>query len=506
MDDGNYFIWQTDSLFSQVRVQRFGASGQLATNWPGTGVTVAGDPSWDYLYLWAGPVPDGSEGVWFAHFAGPPRDPPASEAEVFVQRLDGLGDPMPGFPYGGINVCTALGVQAQPALCRDGADGVFVAWCDARSCPGTPDPDLQYCYDIYLQRLTGVGTPALGWPVNGLPVCVDPTVQQAPQVVPDGAGGVYVAWEISGPQGPSLYAQHVLADGSLAPGWPVGGKRLFAADAYADNMVVASDQLGGLFVAGSLYLASGFRVYLQHVTADGHFDGPWGANGLPLVSPLLNQSEDDAELAESLPGSVIVAWNGSGARASRVTLEGIVATTVSLVAHEASVERVALTWRAGGDALASATVERRRENEDRRVQASLAPDGTGALRYEDRAVTPGTRYAYRLTWAEAGGLRHTSETWVEVPLAARFALAGASPNPAPRAALRVAYSLAEPGAARLELLDVQGRSVAHREITAAGPGAHLEGFPEVGALRPGLYWLRLTQGENRATKRVVLAD
>jgi len=510
-DGGTFFIWQTDSVFARIRVQRFDAKGRIAAGWPAIGVTVAGDPAFGHLYLWAGAVADGANGAWFAHFEGPPTTPPAFEADVFVQRLDGLGEPMPGFPYGGINVCTAPGVQAQPALCRDGADGVFVAWCDARSCPGTPDPELQYCYDIYLQRLTGTGVPAAGWPANGLPVCVDPTVQQAPQVVPDGSGGVYVAWEISGPQGWSIHAQHVLADGSLAPGWPVGGKRMFAADAYADNMAVASDQLGGLFVAGSLYLASGFRVYLQHVTADGQFDGPWGAAGLPLVSPLLNQSEDDAELAESLPGSVIVAWNDSRsglkeAYASRVTLEGIVATTVSLVAQEASAERVMLTWRTGGDALAAAVVERRSDGEDWRVLASLAPDGTGMLRYEDRDVVPGARYAYRLTWVEGGMLRHTAEAWVEVPLATRFALAGATPNPAPRAALRVAYSLAESGAATLTLFDAQGRVVAHRDIAAAEPGAYVEGFAEARALRPGLYWWRLTQGAHGATARVVLVE
>jgi hypothetical protein len=426
-------------------------------------------------------------------------------------RVDGLGDPAPGFPYGGVNVCGALGVQAQPALCRDGTDGVFVAWCDARSCPGAPDPDLQYCYDIYLQRLGGAGTPAPGWPVDGLPVCVDPEVQQAPQVVPDGSGGVFVAWEIAGPQGWSIHAQHVLADGSLAPGWPVGGKRMFAADAYCDNMAVASDQLGGLFVAGSLYLASGFRVYVQHVSGDGQFDGPWGAAGLPVVSPLLNQSEDDAELAESLPGSVIVTWNGSRsgtdeAYASRITLDGVVATAVSLVSEEVTADRVALAWSTGGDALASATLERRTEDAAWRALASLSPDGTGTLRYEDRDVVPGVRYGYRLAWSDASGAQRSAETWVEVPLAARFALAGALPNPSPRTALSVGYSLPERAAARLELFDAQGRVRAVRDLGAADPGAHVEPFAEARALRPGLYWLRLTQGSRSATARVVLVD
>lgn len=511
-DNGNFFIWQVDSVFDRIRVQRFDASGQLAPNWPGVGVTVAGDASWDYLYLGGGLVPVDGDGAWFSYYAGPPSNPPSSQADVFVQHLDGVGNPRPGFPYGGINVCSAPGVQAQPALCRDGGNGVFVAWCDARSCPGMPDPDLQYCYDIYLQRLTGAGTPAPGWPANGLPVCVDPDVQQAPQVVPDGLGGVFVAWEIAGPQGPSLYAQHVLADGSLAPGWPVGGKRMFSADAYADNMAVASDQLGGLFVAGSLYLpVGGFRVYVQHVSADGQFDGAWGAAGLPMVSPLLNQSEDDAELAESLPGSVIVAWNDSRsgtkeAYAARVTLDGVVATTVSLVAQEASAGRVALAWSAGGDAPGSATVERRGEDTAWRSLASIAPDGSGLLRYEDRDVVPGARYGYRLVWTEAAGPRQSAEAWVTVPLADRFALAGATPNPAPRAALRVAYSLAERGAATLALYDAQGRAVARRAVAGADPGPHVEGFPEAGTLRPGLYWLRLAQGERHATTRVVLVD
>ena len=321
-----------------------------------------------------------------------------------------------------------------------------------------------------------------------------------------------MCWDRSGPQGPAIHVQHVLADGSLAPGWPVGGKRAFGLNSYADLARMASDQMGGVFVTAELQDGAGkWRVYVQHLTYGGQFDAPWGAMGLRVVSPTIVYDQTSPRLAQSLPGSVILAWDdwrslSNEAYAARISLDGVVATTVSLISQDATAERVALAWQAGGDALATATVERHAPGEAFRALASLHADGTGTLRYEDRDITPGARYAYRLVWSEAGGTQTTPEVWIEVPNPARFALAGAAPNPSPRASLSVAYSLAEATSARLELFDAQGRVVARRELATQAPGTHRERFPEAAGLRAGLYWLRLTQGANSATTRVVLVD
>lgn len=506
-DGGNFVIWQAGGLYSwDVWMTRLTAAGQTAPGWPAAGHEVGAGPN--FQYATSPVVSDGGDGAWIAYYSSDG----AAESDVLVLRTDGLGNPAPGFPLYGLQPTHAAGVQAQPWLCRDGGDGAFVAWCDARSGVGIPEPQVQAYYDIYLQHLTGTGEVAPGWPADGLPVCVWPGSQQEPQLLPDGNGGVYVGWWPSGPQGATVHLQHVRADGSLAPGWPEGGKRMFGIDTYADQLRLASDQMGGVFVGAELVgEAQHLRVYVQHVTPNGSFDGVWGALGLRLVPQTIVYDQAFPRLCPSLPGSVIVCWNdarslGDEAYAARVSLDGVVAATLSLVSQEVSADRVALAWRVGGGTVRDATIERRCGSEPWRALATLLPDGTGMLRYEDRDIVPGNRYGYRLAWNEVTGPQQTAETWIEVPLASRFALAGASPNPSPRAALSVAYSLAEHAPARLELYDAQGRAVARHELGAIEPGAHLERFAEATGLRAGLYWLRLAQGAHSATARVVLVD
>ena len=507
-DGGNFLIWQAGGFSDwDVWMTRLTASGQTAPGWPAAGHEVGAGPGMQFAT--APVISDGGGGAWLAYFDSAVD---YTQSDVFVLRTDSLGNPAPGFPLYGRTITSLPGVQAQPWLCGDGGDGAFVVWCDARSCPGTPDPAVQDCYDIYLQHLTGTGEVAPGWPADGLPVCVWPGAQQAPKLLADGSGGAYACWDRSGPQGSSVHAQHVLANGTLAPGWPEGGKRMFGVDGFANLARMAPDQMGGMFITAELRDPIGtWWVHVQHVTAGGQFDAAWGSLGLPVV-PLPDGHDRYApRLAPSFPGTVIVTWNdvrsGSDeAYAARVSLDGVVATTVSLVTQDATAERVALAWRAGGDALAQATVERRAPGEAFRALATVYADGSGTLRYEDRDITPGARYAYRLVWSEAGGTQTSPEVWIEVPTAARFALAGASPNPSPRADLSIAYSLAESSPARLELFDAQGRVVARRDLAACEPGAHRERFAEAAGLRAGLYWLRLTQGANSATARVVLVD
>jgi hypothetical protein len=93
---------------------------------------------------------------------------------------------------------------------------------------------------------------------------------------------------------------------------------------------------------------------------------------------------------------------------------------------------------------------------------------------------------------------------VTVPAADRLSLAGLSPNPSTGTNLKVAFSLATAGAARIELLDVVGRRIATRELGALGPGSHLEPLPTDTRVPAGLYWLRLTQGPRALVARAVV--
>ncbi len=84
-------------------------------------------------------------------------------------------------------------------------------------------------------------------------------------------------------------------------------------------------------------------------------------------------------------------------------------------------------------------------------------------------------------------------------------LGAARPNPSRSGALAISFVLASARAATLEVLDVMGRRVFARDVGVLGAGAHtLDVGRELG-LAPGIYRLRLTQGnESREARAVVL--
>jgi FG-GAP-like repeat len=126
-------------------------------------------------------------------------------------------------------------------------------------------------------------------------------------------------------------------------------------------------------------------------------------------------------------------------------------------------------------------------------------DVTGRVRFVDELVEPGRRYGYRLV---IDGVQSAGEVWLDVPAAQKFALHGASPNPA-RARVRVSFSLPNDDPARLELWDVAGRRVRSEAVGALGAGPHLKtlaGPP----LAPGAYVIRLVRGGEVATRRLVV--
>ena len=84
---------------------------------------------------------------------------------------------------------------------------------------------------------------------------------------------------------------------------------------------------------------------------------------------------------------------------------------------------------------------------------------------------------------------------------AGFALLGVRPNPA-RGTARVSFALAD-GPARLELVDLAGRRVRSLALRDGAGTRHVE-LDDLGALRPGLYLVRLAQAGRHATRKLVV--
>jgi hypothetical protein len=247
---------------------------------------------------------------------------------------------------------------------------------------------------------------------------------------------------------------------------------------------------------------------IQHLGGDGVRAAGWPDSALRVNSTSTTQAH--TVMATDGSGGVIAVWNELGGCCDRIGLfaqkfvtDGIVATALSLVNASATPELVTLLWSGVGAGGLAAIVERRTERTTWQTIGAAAPDGPDRLRFEDRSVEPGTRFAYRLSYHEDGTQRVTSEAWVEVPLALELALEGFRPNPASHPPV-VRFTLPSAASASLELLDVSGRRVASHDLSAFGPGRHAIRLDSWRA-PPGVYWMRLQYGERALLRRGVVA-
>ena len=88
----------------------------------------------------------------------------------------------------------------------------------------------------------------------------------------------------------------------------------------------------------------------------------------------------------------------------------------------------------------------------------------------------------------------------------QLALLGVRPNPA-RAGGDLLIRLSLPsggGSAKLQLVDLAGRMVTQREVGSLGAGTHEVRLGWGHKVTPGIYWMRLSQGDKSLTTRVTL--
>src|SRR5678815_494910 len=111
-----------------------------------------------------------------------------------------------------------------PKIVSDGLGGACVVWDDYSIDPTSFEPKPR----VYGQHITSFGTIASGWPANGLQICSNWSGVEG--TITDGLGGCLVLWGDArrGATAPDLsdldvYGQHLLTDGSIAPGWQTDG-------------------------------------------------------------------------------------------------------------------------------------------------------------------------------------------------------------------------------------------------------------------------------------------
>lgn len=498
---GALVVWQDDRndvLVSNLDIyaQRLGTDG---TRWTANGVPVCVASGDQYLPKVTGDGLGGAYLAWVDERGAVPR--------AYAQHLTAGGDVAPGWPVNGLAVGDPgpVGAERDVALSPDGEGGVLIAWSGSKN---------QVVYHTFVLRLGPAGAAAPGWPALGTQLCDLLQTQDLPQVVTDRAGGAIVTWrdfrDITNPN-PNyhIYAQRVNASGARQ--WALNGVPVCVAPGNQGPMVAVSDDQGGVIVAWQDGRAGsdGADIYAVRLTAAGVRAPGWDADGSALCTQPREQVTP-VIVPDGLSGA-IVAWSDSRSNVRFQTPDIYAAKTiddlpvpvrVSLVGAAAEPGWVRLEWQVPMAGV-SAEVWRRAVGEDWLAIGILVSSGDGRITFEDRSVTPGATYDYRLGLGGIGDITFAGEVRVSVPSNAAFALEGARPNPASDG-VAIAFALPDDAPATLEVLDVMGRVLAARSVGDLGGGRHVVRMAEAGVVPPRLYYVRLARAGRALTVRAAV--
>ena len=158
-------------------------------------------------------------------------------------------------------------------------------------------------YDIYGHHLLATGLDT-HWSANGIVVCNAANDQSAPQLIPDGAGGMIAAWADDRGTDRNIYALRMTATGLRASGWSANGKAICTAIWDQDDPVLVSDGADGAIIAwDDQRNALSLDVYATRVKSNGALDSNWPSGGRCL------STIDD--LADRAPHAITDAAGGA---------------------------------------------------------------------------------------------------------------------------------------------------------------------------------------------------
>jgi hypothetical protein len=500
-------VWRLhNAAGSTSAAQRITSTGERAPGWPDGGVGLRASSQFDA-------ASDGAGGAFDAYVSG--------DYNVYLERALGDASHLPPANPGWVVADTSQ-TEWYPAVAGDGAGGVFVAWVRGTS-------------GVYLKRLQSGGTPVPGWPTAG--AALYPLSSQvalaSPELLPDGAGGVYLMWLADG-----VRVQRFGGAGTIAPGWPPQGIGLGfrPPELYSGPMLrlIPSGSDHAIAAWVDRYPGSSWtRLFLNRFDGSGTTDPAWPASGLGVIStshpvgskaivpdgesgvtvvweqqsrPLMLHFLSDGTLppdypgtglspldpeAQYVPGTLFAATGSDG---------GVI---VSWSDARPSRPGIRMRWfRANGSPEPSEPATGRVVTPAGvpATNRGLIEDGSGGAYVAWQDDTNGASASYLLR------LSHAPGTAIVGVGPAREARAGLdlrppAPNPAARE-ITLRFMLAEEGPARIELFDLAGRT--RRSLEVRGAGEQVARLGDLDLLQPGLYFVRLTQGRLARGARVAI--
>jgi hypothetical protein len=334
-----------------------------------------------------------------------------------------------------VPVTDEAGGHDAPAIVTDGAGGALLLW-EATRAPAHAQ--------LLAQRLTANGSVAPGWPAAGRVVCATPVIAGADRysarglqlytsAVTDGAGGALVAWQDARADSGDIYAQHLLPDGSLAPGWSANGLALARATGTQKLPSLVPDGAGGAFAAWQDEQGTGLaNVRAQHVSGTGVIATGWADGGVALTATSARQFLP--RLVGDGAGGALITWQDAdcgamaifashvGADGSVPGAHGAQAVLVTPLGASADSGLIRVGWQLASSTTppAFAVVYCRQADGPWSAVDTVATDAAGRVLYADRGAIAGCRYGYALGVASCGRAQVLGVTWVDVPQGSGF--------------------------------------------------------------------------------------
>jgi hypothetical protein len=222
---------------------------------------------------------------------------PVNVSNIYAQKLDSDGNRLWG--NDGLALCTVVGNQFGAHAASDGIGGGIFSWTDGR----LGDDDL----DIYAQRVASNGS--VLWMPNGIFVIHAEGNQLKSVSVNDGAGGAIIVWEDArkGTGDSDIYAQRVTAQGDLS--WDADGVAVVTTDQFQIRPVLIPDGAGGAFIAWQDFyrLGTWWNIFAQYV--DGSGLPQWKQDGIAVS--IADEAQANPGIIEDGSGGVIIAWYDS---------------------------------------------------------------------------------------------------------------------------------------------------------------------------------------------------
>ena len=181
--------------------------------------------------------------------------------------------------------------------------GCLVLWGDARRGAVAADAsDL----DVYAQHLLADGSIAAGWQTNGNLVFQGRAIRG---LVPDGAGGFYAASAQFSAQSYEVryWVSRFAPNGVPAQGWSPQGVPLQTTLHVRDDLRCSADFVGGFLASWDDGDAQGGDIYGTRVLPNGSIAPGWLPNGTPVSDPT-DPTEYTSEVGPDGMGGAFFAW------------------------------------------------------------------------------------------------------------------------------------------------------------------------------------------------------